>query len=173
MKTVDTHCHLWKEDVTVQSMPVISGSVQVPEKPGLGVDLDRDKLERLKVDPAPERPYLVRLRYGDGLTVYVRRDPDVSGQQDSIRFLERLHGFAVPGPSPSYTNDVVTDFWQGDDDLQAFARLYETAATVMDRRGKQWTPVQEAMWDEIFRLTADVRIEAVKRGRRLLRGQHQ
>ena len=122
-------CHLWKEDVTVQSMPVISGSVQVPERPGLGVDLDRDKLERLKVDPAPERPYLVRLRYGDGLTVYVRRDPDVSGQQDSIRFLERLHGFAVPGPSPSYTNDVVTDFWQGDDDLQAFARLYETAAT--------------------------------------------
>ena len=51
-------------------------------------------------------------------------------------------------------------------------KLYETAATVMDRRGLQWTAAQEAMWDEIFRLTADVRMEAVKRGRRLLRGQH-
>ena len=29
-------CHLWKEDVTVETMPVVNGSVQVLGKPGLG-----------------------------------------------------------------------------------------------------------------------------------------
>ncbi len=47
-------------------------------------------------------------------------------------------------------------------------KLYETAATVMDRRGLAWTPAQEAMWDEIFQITAESRGKAVKKGRRLL-----
>jgi len=51
-------------------------------------------------------------------------------------------------------------------------KLYETAATVMERRGREWTPAQQAMWDSIFELTADARGSAVKRGRRLLYGKH-
>ena len=50
-------------------------------------------------------------------------------------------------------------------------KLYETAKTVMDRRGREWTAAQEAMWDEIFKVTAEPRLEAVKKGRRALRSQ--
>jgi len=46
--------------------------------------------------------------------------------------------------------------------------LYQTASTAMGRRKRQWTAAQEQMWDEVFQLTAPVRNEAVKRGRRAL-----
>lgn len=117
-------CHLWKEDVTEQSMPVVSGSVAVPEGPGLGVRLDRDRLEACKAVAPDLPPALVRLRYGDGLTIYVRHDPMQPGHHDDMRFLERLHGFRVPGPPPSYVNDVVTDFWEGTDDRARFEQLW-------------------------------------------------
>jgi UDP-N-acetylglucosamine diphosphorylase/glucosamine-1-phosphate N-acetyltransferase len=52
-------------------------------------------------------------------------------------------------------------------------KLYETARVAMSRRKCQWTPVEEAMWEEIYKLTAPARNEAVKRGRRALAGvQH-
>ena len=50
-------------------------------------------------------------------------------------------------------------------------KLYETARTAMGRRKRQWTPAQQAMWDEIFRMTEGPRIEAIKKGRRALRQQ--
>lgn len=49
-------------------------------------------------------------------------------------------------------------------------RLYETARTAMSRRKCQWTPAEEAMWEEIYQLTAEPRNEAVKKGRRVLAG---
>lgn len=50
-------------------------------------------------------------------------------------------------------------------------KLYETAKTAMGRRKRTWTPAQEAMWDEIFRLTAGPRTEAIDKGRRALHTQ--
>jgi len=50
-------------------------------------------------------------------------------------------------------------------------KLYETAQTAMGRRKRVWTPAQQAMWDEVFRLTEGPRMEAVKKGRRALRQQ--
>jgi UDP-N-acetylglucosamine diphosphorylase/glucosamine-1-phosphate N-acetyltransferase len=52
-------------------------------------------------------------------------------------------------------------------------KLYETAETAMGRRKRQWTPAQEAMWNEIFNLTAGPRNEAIQKGRRELRLQHR
>jgi UDP-N-acetylglucosamine diphosphorylase/glucosamine-1-phosphate N-acetyltransferase len=49
-------------------------------------------------------------------------------------------------------------------------RLYETARIAMGRRKRQWTAAEEAMWEEIFKLTATPRDEAVKKGRRALAG---
>lgn len=46
--------------------------------------------------------------------------------------------------------------------------LFQTAATAMGRRKRAWTPAQEQMWEEVFTLTAAVRGEAVKKGRRAL-----
>jgi len=47
-------------------------------------------------------------------------------------------------------------------------KLYETASVAMGRRKCQWTAAEQAMWDEIFKLTAPERMEAVKKGRRTL-----
>jgi UDP-N-acetylglucosamine diphosphorylase/glucosamine-1-phosphate N-acetyltransferase len=46
--------------------------------------------------------------------------------------------------------------------------LYGTANMVMGRRKQKWTPAQEAMWDQIFEMTAEPRDEAVKKGRRAM-----
>ncbi len=50
-------------------------------------------------------------------------------------------------------------------------QLYATANKAMGRRKKDWTPALENMWEEIFRLTAPVRNEAIKKGRRALAAQ--
>jgi UDP-N-acetylglucosamine diphosphorylase/glucosamine-1-phosphate N-acetyltransferase len=47
-------------------------------------------------------------------------------------------------------------------------KLYETAKTAMGRRKCEWTPATEAMWDAVFEMTATVRNEAIKKGRRTL-----
>ncbi len=44
-------------------------------------------------------------------------------------------------------------------------KLYEAAKVAMSRRGKQWTPAAEAMWDEIFKMTKPRRDEVIRRGR--------
>jgi UDP-N-acetylglucosamine diphosphorylase/glucosamine-1-phosphate N-acetyltransferase len=46
--------------------------------------------------------------------------------------------------------------------------LYGTANTAMGRRKQKWTPAQEALWDQIFAMTAGPREEAVKKGRRAM-----
>ena len=47
-------------------------------------------------------------------------------------------------------------------------KLYETAQTSMGRRKLEWTPAMENMWNEIHKLTAPKRSEAIKKGRRAL-----
>jgi len=49
-------------------------------------------------------------------------------------------------------------------------KLYETAKMAMGRRKREWTAAEQAMWDEIFKITAPERSEAVKKGRRALAG---
>jgi len=46
--------------------------------------------------------------------------------------------------------------------------LYETAATAMGRRGQAWSDAQEAMWNAVFEMTADVRDPAIKKGRKAM-----
>ena len=119
-------CHLWKEDVTAEEMPVVGGTVQVPEGPGLGVTLDRGKLEKCaSQQPMDRGRFLVRVRYADGTAVYVRHDPDQPGSTDSMRSLERLHGLDAPSNVPSYAAPVAADHWDEAEDPEAFERWWE------------------------------------------------
>jgi hypothetical protein len=47
-------------------------------------------------------------------------------------------------------------------------KLYETAAMAMSRRGGQWTPAEETMWDAIFDMTDPIRKEALQKSRRAM-----
>ena len=46
--------------------------------------------------------------------------------------------------------------------------LYGTAEKAMSRRGCEWSPEAQAMWDAIFEITSPVRKTAIKKGRRRL-----
>ena len=124
MATIDAVnlAHLWKDEYTNERMPVIGGSVQVPKGPGLGVTVDREKLARYtNLKPEPLDRYLVRVRYKNGLTVYFRHDPTEPGQVDNLRAFDPPF---VPGPSPSYGNAVVSDFWDDYGDPK-FERIWK------------------------------------------------
>ena len=126
MATLD-HCNLamhWTDDITSQRMPIRDGHVSVPEGPGLGVSIDREKLEHYANRPRPsQEPFLVRIRYQDGPTIYCRHNPEISGATDNMRYLARLLGTPTPGPKPAYNNQVVTDFWD-DRDATEFQQLW-------------------------------------------------
>ena len=47
-------------------------------------------------------------------------------------------------------------------------KLYETAKMVMSRRNCRWTDAEQSMWDAVFEMTAPMRNEAIKRGRRAM-----
>ncbi len=47
-------------------------------------------------------------------------------------------------------------------------KLYETAKMAMERRNCQWSEVEQAMWNAVFEMTAPMRNEAIKRGRRAM-----
>jgi hypothetical protein len=132
MATIDhvDNCHLWKEDVVKETMPVVDGSVQVPQAPGLGVELDREKLAKWTGAPPVEKGrFLVRIRSVGGATAYLRHDPEPLGATDNMRYHERLHRLGVPGRPPSYANLLETDFWDGEDAPETFAYWWSRTET--------------------------------------------
>ncbi len=47
-------------------------------------------------------------------------------------------------------------------------KLYETAKMAMSRRKCQWTQTEQDMWDAVFEMTAPIRKQAVKKGRKTM-----
>lgn len=108
---------LWKEHVTHEEMPITDGSIALPDGPGLGVTVDREKLKHLAQNPRPKyKPFLVKIMYKDGPTILARHNPDLSGHTDDMRYLKRLLGSPIPGPTPAYNNAVRTEWWDDVDD---------------------------------------------------------
>lgn len=115
----------WRTLHEIGSLPIIDGHVKVSEGPGLGVTLNRDKLEHYASAKRPRHePFLVRIRYQGGPTIFVRHNPELPRAADNLRFRHRLLGKPIPGPIPAYDNPVVSDFW---DDLDSthFQRLWK------------------------------------------------
>ena len=110
-----TCTQLWAEDV-VETLEVVGGQVRVPEAPGLGLELNREELERLKaveVEPMPRA--LIRVRVERGPTVYAR--PPLLGNTD-------LKVGEVAGVGEGYDQLADQDFWHDDGSAQ-FAGLWE------------------------------------------------
>jgi hypothetical protein len=47
-------------------------------------------------------------------------------------------------------------------------KLYETAKMAMSRRKCQWTQIEQDMWNAVFEMTAPIRKQAVKKGRKAM-----
>jgi galactonate dehydratase len=70
------NCHqLYTHHVVTPPITVANGTAQVPDGPGLGVDLDEDAIEQFRLPEMPAKPYphpdlLIAIRFGSGATSY-------------------------------------------------------------------------------------------------------
>lgn len=100
----------YEEDVTVERIPVVEGSSPVPEKPGLGVEVDEAALQRVAANSPTEIPRHVGiLHLPGGHNLYT----------PSFASVSRETGFpegAIRG--------IRQEIWD-DDGSEEFARLHE------------------------------------------------
>jgi L-alanine-DL-glutamate epimerase-like enolase superfamily enzyme len=117
---------MWEEDV-VEPLRLVAGQVQVPESPGLGVTLDRERLEKLKARPVePLARALIRVRHGHGMLTYAR---------PPYNKLPRDWANHLAGVGEGYDNPVDQDYWAEDESAE-FAELWEqTEAGPVTRNG--------------------------------------
>ena len=70
------NCHqLYTKHMVTTGIKVENGTAAVPDGPGLGVDLDKDAVERFRVEPLSKRPYpypgqLLVIRWPSGASSY-------------------------------------------------------------------------------------------------------
>jgi L-alanine-DL-glutamate epimerase-like enolase superfamily enzyme len=118
-----TDTFAWEEDVVHHPFEVIGGTVSVPEEPGLGVQLDRDILAKLKAaDPMPmpmPMPRALLRIISDGLTIYSRPP---RARRDHLTLDPRF----VPGYGEGYDHQTDFDYWY-DDGSKTFTALWEQA----------------------------------------------
>ena len=137
-------CHLWKHDVTVETMPVVGSSVEVPKGPGLGVTIDRRKLEKYARAPRPTQTrFLWRMRYKSGRMVYARFDPDAPGAAGSMAGFSTRHlQNHIPGSGDGYRSRVVTDTWdaEGDREFERVWKLTDSGPVWTNEQGELVSP---------------------------------
>lgn len=66
---------LYENQLLADPWPVENGTAPIPDKPGLGVEVDWDAIERFRLDETPEKPYphpdlLLAIRFPTGATYY-------------------------------------------------------------------------------------------------------
>ncbi len=110
-------CETWAEDVVHERSQPVNGFLRVPEKPGLGVTLDREALERLKRLELPEQPkWIVRSRFANGARMYNIADP-----AESIFMVRPDRRRLIP---MSYDAPIETDYWD-DDGSPEYRAMFE------------------------------------------------
>lgn len=119
-------CHeLWEDDLLRERLEVKDGYVRVPEKPGLGIEVDEGALERYRVEPhakTPKEAYLQRRR------VLKIRWPTSVGRKGGPAWCftsetDYQRAF-YSGSMPLFVRGVTLDVIE-DDGSPAFTRLYE------------------------------------------------
>ena len=131
--TATFHCHndyeTWQTDVVEERLDPINGFVRVPEKPGLGLTLDRDELERLKNFELPaQEKWILKSRFKNGTRMYNIADPD-----ESIFMVrpDRRRGL-IP---MSYAAPIETEYWDddGSEEYRAMFSRIEREGIVLER----------------------------------------
>ena len=110
--TATFHCHndyeTWAADVVNERLDPVNGFARVPEKPGLGLTLDRQALQRLNNLELPAQDkWIIKSRFKNGARMYHIADPAHSifmVRPDRKRDLVPM-GYASP---------VETEYWDED-----------------------------------------------------------
>ncbi|MBX3438434.1 MAG: mandelate racemase/muconate lactonizing enzyme family protein [Planctomycetaceae bacterium] len=89
------NCHqLYENDLLITPITLDEGYAAVPDRPGIGYDIDRDALQKYKVPKPPARPEperLIETTWSDGRRMYTANDGKVNfmltaGQQGKYPF---------------------------------------------------------------------------------------
>jgi len=107
----------WNDHICERPMKVSDGKINVPQGPGLGIEVVEEKVREIAQQPVPAyEPFLVRIMYKNGPTIVARHLPHLEGHADDLRIMSRLLGDDIPGPEPGYNNQVRTEMWDDSDD---------------------------------------------------------
>jgi len=116
----------WKSDVVEERLEPVNGFVRVPERPGLGVTLDRRELERLeKLELAAPPKWIIKSRFKNGTRMYHLADPE-----NSIFMVRPDRSRLIP---MRYDAPIATEYWDDDgtEEYRAmFARLEREGAVL-------------------------------------------
>ena len=118
----------WQDDVVQERLEPINGFLRVPEKPGLGLTLDRDALERLKNLKLPEQEkWIIKSQFKNGTKMYNIADP-----KNSIFMVRPDRSRLIP---MSYDSPISTEYWDNNGTTayrEMFARI-EREGIVLER----------------------------------------
>ena len=93
----------------------MNGFLPVSERPGLGVTLDRDALERLQqLQLPPQEKWILRSRFANGTQMF-----NLADVQQSIFMVRPDVRRELP---MSYDSPITTDYWD-DDGTPAYAEM--------------------------------------------------
>ena len=126
------HCHndceVWQSDIVEERLDPINGLVRVPEKPGLGLTLDRRELERLKARKLPALDkWIIKSRFKNGTRMYNIADP-----AHSLFMVRPDRNRLMP---MSYAAPIETEYWD-DDGTEEYRVLFgriEREGIVLER----------------------------------------
>jgi galactonate dehydratase len=114
------NCHqLYTHSMLTEPIGVKEGFAEVPDKPGLGFDLDRDAVERFRVVKPKKRPEPARLietRWPDGRTMYIASNGTVNFMLNQSR----------KGNTPYFQRGVTTRLVPDDGSIR-WRELYQQA----------------------------------------------
>jgi hypothetical protein len=128
-----TCMHIWSDDLLAEPLQVRNGYIRVPDAPGLGVEVDEEALERLRLldgaAPARQRQlYIVTWPRQEGRAPgrnrrreHSQRTTVYAGYEESLR-----RDFDL-GNEPRFVRGVEMSP-QGDDGTAEFDRLYRQAS---------------------------------------------
>lgn len=101
----------YEDDVTTERIPVVEGSSPVPERPGLGVEVDEDALARLAASPpTPVPKHVAAVRLQGGHTIY-------------FPSLTSINVHRMTGKEEGTIRGIRTELWD-DDGSAEFERIY-------------------------------------------------
>jgi D-galactarolactone cycloisomerase len=102
----------YEDDITTERIPVVAGSSPVPQRPGLGFDVDEDALARLAANqPTPVPKHVAALRRRGGHTIYYPS-------------LTTVNVHRMTGKEEGTIRGLKLELWD-DDGTREFARVYD------------------------------------------------
>ena len=109
----------WKSDVVNERLEPVNGLIRVPEKPGLGVTLNEEQLERLENLEIPKQPkWIIKTTFDNGTKMFNIADP-----ADSIFMVRPDRRRLLP---VRYDHPLTTEYWDDDGSVeykQMFVRI--------------------------------------------------